>query len=486
MSQPTYPTEPSFTPEGIGVPPPVREVPSTEPIMGPPTTPIGPNPAPPPPSPWPARLVSQPASPPQTTAPATNFSPTFVASTPGEGQSYPPNQPFPPSQSYPPSQPYPPGQYYPPSQLYGVGYQPPAMPPKKKKTWLIVLIIVLAVLLVGGGFFAYWYYAIRDDGIRGGRAEDDPVAAGEAKTAQAAVRGYLQALAAGNSNDALSFAVTRPLSYTFLTDTVLTASLSLNPITFQQAVREDLSSQEDIAVTADYQIGSQSVTTTYVTTLRDGYYFIESVTARVDLSGTYIPGIGMKLNGVSLGTGVVAPYLDLFPGSYQLTIDNSMLTLTGGQFVVSDPMASPSSIDMMVELAADTPGQLAAAAKTTLDGCMAEKSLSSSCGIGMPIIYSDGQIRDVDANSVQWAFITGSSDFPAEGFFYDPQSKPTEATATIDLKIRRTVNGAGSDANYYFYLCYDVTSVSVNFSDPANLDVSFYSLPDVSCPDPQL
>ena len=509
MSQPTFPTQPSPTPEGIGVPPsaPAPDAPPADPAGPIPTPPTGPFAMPPvdPVQPFatlPVQSSSQPGNPPQTPSPSTDFPPAFTpgqAPTPGTDQSYAAGQPYAPDQSYAAGQPYVPGQPYTPgqpyapqpyaTQPYGVGGQPPMTPPKKKKTWLIVLIIVLAVLLVGGGgAFAYWYYAIRDDGIRGGRADDEAVTAGQAKTAQAAVRGYLQALAAGNSSDALSFSSTAPLDSTFLTDTVLAASLAINPITFQQAVRPDLTTAtDDIAVTADYQIGSQSVSTTYLTTLQDGYYFIEQVSAPVSLTGTYVPDIGMKLNGVSLGTGAVVPYVELFPGSYQLTIDNSMLTLTGGQFVVAYPMDSPSLADTTVGLAADTPGQLASAATSTLDGCMAEKSLTSSCGIGLPLIYSDGKIRDVDENSTQWAYITGSSDFSAAAFAYDPQDEPAEATAPIDLKLRRTVAGAGDDERYYFYICYDVTSMSVNFSDPSNLNVSFYSTTtDVGCPDPQL
>ena len=537
------PTEPVAVPpaEPVGVPPagpiglgpippagPIGQgpVPPAGPIgqgSVPPAGPIGPETAPPPP-PWSDGLASLPGS--QMTAPATGFPPAFAspdqvppaqgtdqAYAPGQpntsGQPFAPDQPYAPSQPYAPGQPYAPqpnmpgqpypgqpyapdqfntagqpyapGQPYVPGQPYGVGEQPPT-PPKKKKTWLIILIIALAVVLVGGGiFFAVWHSTTRDDGIKGGRADDDPVEAGQATTAQAAVRGYLQALAAGNSADALSFATDPPSDTTFLTDDVLAASLAINPITFQQAVREDLSTQDYIAVTADYQIGSQSVDATYLTTLRDGYYFIDQVTAPVDLYAAYVSDIGMELNGVPLS---IISYPYLFPGSYQLSIDNSMLTLTGGQFVVTDPMAYPP-VDMSVELAADTPAQLASAAKTTLDGCMAEKSLMSDCGIGLPIIFSEDKIRDVDDSTVRWDFITGNSDFSPDGFYYDPLIESVEASAPIDVTVRRTVNGEGADAGYIFYSCYDISSVSVYFSDPDNLDASFISLPDATCPSPR-
>ena len=462
MSQPPYPIEPSPTPEGIGVPPPPPP-PATgfPPIFAAPAQPA------------PIQGAGQPYAPSYT--PSQPYAPSYTPNnTPGQPYNNTPSQPYIPGQPYPPA----------PGQPYNVGYQPPITPPKKKKIGLIVLIILLALLLAGGGLFAYWYYAIRDDGIRGGRVQDDPVVAGQATTAQAAVRGYVQALAAGNAADALSFAATPPAGSSFLTDAALAASLALNPITFQQAVREDLSTKEDIAVTADYQIGSQSVTTTYGTTLRDGYYFIDHATALIDLSDTYTSGIGMKLNGVSLDAGGRSLYLDLFPGTYQLTIGNSMLVLTGGQFVVTDPTASPSLLDTTVGLAADTPSRLADAAKATLDGCMAEASLTSSCGFGLPLVFADGTIRDVDDSTAQWSFITGSSDFSATDFHYDPQSEPTEANASIDLQIRRAVDGEGADSAYYFWICFNLSSVNVDFSDPNNMDVSFDSTSSTDCPNP--
>ena len=540
MSQPTFPTQPSPTPEGISAPPsvpasrpvvPPIPAPPAEPVPVPPVEldtvpkaelfavpqagPIPPEsapPSPPQPSPWPTEQLSQPGVPSQQpyapgqqpNAPSQPYMPVQQPYTPNqpyapEQQPYasgqqpyaPSQQPYAPGQqqyasgqSYPAGQPYVPNQQYTLPQPYAAGGPPQTTAPKKK-TWLIVLIIVLAVLLVGGaGFFAYWHFTTRDDGVEGGRPEDGPVTAGQAKTAQAAVRGFLEALARGDSADALSFAAT-PTDPTFLTDEVLAESLALNPITFQQAVREDLSDTEYVAVTADYQIGSQSVNTIYETVVQDGYYFIDQVTAPISLYGVYVSGIGMRLNGVSISTSALTPYLDLFPGSYELTIGNSMLTLLGGQFVVTDPLAYPDLLDTRVDLAPDTLGQLATAASTKLDECMAETTLTSHCGIGLPLVISDGKIRDIDPNSIQWSFITGTSDFPADSFQYDPQSDPTEARAPADVQVRRTMHGEGDDAQYIFYLCYDISSVYVDFSRPDSLDVSFTSTGDTNCPSPQ-
>ena len=417
--------------------------------------------------------------PPQPTTPTDQ--PWLTAPT---DQTYAPGQP--PTTGQPPYAAIP-GQDYTtqPGQPYAPGYLPQMPPQKKKHTARNALIIVLAILLVAGGIFAYWWFAMRDNGIRGGRATDDPVAAGQATTAQAAVRGYLQALAAGNSADALSFAAAPPASTTFLTDAVLQASLALNPITFQQAVREDLSNKDDITVTATYQIGTQQVSATYqVDRAGDSkYYFVNNATTTVNLSNVYVDGVGMALNGTSLGSSKTA---ELFPGTYQLTINNSLLTLTGGQFTITDPSSSPSLLSTTVELVPDAQSQFADTAKTTLDNCMAEKSLQTSCGFGTGFVMTnDFVFRDVDTSTIQWTFTRGSSnDLTSTNFQYYPQDNPTKVSASINLQVRMVVNGEGADADYYFLKCYDFTAVNIDFSDPANLATSFSASAAASCPSP--
>ncbi|MCL2782626.1 MAG: hypothetical protein FWD80_01415, partial [Propionibacteriaceae bacterium] len=137
-------------------------------------------------------------------------------------------------------------------------YEPedPSSARNPQRLWVFILVGVL-VLAAVAGFGANRYLSSQDD-------PNHPVSAGQAKTPAAAVRAYLQALAAGNANDALSFAVT-PADTTFLTKEVLMASLALNPIT-EIATALDTSaprSSSSATVNAFYKIGLLPVNTTF-------------------------------------------------------------------------------------------------------------------------------------------------------------------------------------------------------------------------------
>ena len=400
--------------------------------------------------------------------------PQPAAATPYPGQPYPPDQTYAPAQPPAPGQPpyaAAPGQDYTtqpgqpmPGQPYAPGY-PPQMPPlKKKHTARNILIILLVLAVLGGGSgLAYWWFAGRDDPSK-------PVTAGQAKTPQAAVRGYLQALAAGNSSDALSFAASPPSDTTFLTDAMLTTSLASSPITNIVANKNDGSTKQSATVTASYQLGSQQVSATYNVNLNGKYYFIDQVTANVDLSTAYMDNIGMELNGVSLDDQTATTF-PLFPGTYQLTIDNSMLVLTGGQFTITDPSSSPSFFDTKVALASDAQGRMADAVKTKLEGCVAEKTMTTSCGWGTPIlITTDLEILTPITSSIKWFFFRGTSDFSATTFQYDQQDNATEANASVNVTLERDLDATNGKS---YYSRVNITAVSVNFSNPDNLAVSF-------------
>jgi hypothetical protein len=112
------------------------------------------------------------------------------------------------------NQPPDPGQPYGPP-IYGPGQLPPA--PRKKRTRLIVAIgaAVVVVIVVVAAVLVY----------TGGESDDG------AKTAGAAVQGYLEALARGDAEAALSYARDTPPDKTFLTDAILKKQIEKYPIT---------------------------------------------------------------------------------------------------------------------------------------------------------------------------------------------------------------------------------------------------------------
>ena len=347
-------------------------------------------------------------------------------------------------------------------QPYGPGYQVTPPPKKKKKVGLIVLICVLVIaLLGGGGGFAYWWFAMRDD-------TSQPVVAGQARFPQAAVRGYLQALAAGNSADALSFVNNAPVGNPFLTDAVLSVSLAANPITDIEAVKDSGSSKTAPTVTATYKIGSQSVSADYTTVQVGKYYFLAVGTQQVDLNDAIVYGVDMSLNGVLVNSSYsVAP---LFPGTYQLAIGNSMLSMSSEPFVVTDPYATTTVSSATITLAPEAQSKLAAAAKSTLDGCMAEKKMLTSCDFGF-IGFDD--YTTPDESTVKWTFLKGKSDFSNTKFQYKPDVNITRVDAAISLQLQLSLRNTAGKGPYTGKV--NITAVHIDFSDPDNLYVSFDS-----------
>jgi len=332
----------------------------------------------------------------------------------------------------------------------------PAAPPRKANVKLIALIGVLVVLLLAGGGFAYWYVAVRDDPSK-------PVSAGQAKTPQAAVRGYLQALANGDATDALSFLSTRPTDTTFLTNDVLSAGNSQGAISDIKATKAS-----DGSVNVTYNIGSQGVTAHFAVHKSGKYYTIDQGTQKVNLSDVYADGVGMTLNGVALDSSPSST-VTLFPGSYQLGVTNSLLTLTGGDFTVTDPAGSTTLPDTKLTLADNAQAKFADAVKKKLDGCLAEKMMLTTCGFG--IYYAAGVT--VDPNSVGWRLMKGQTTVSKGKFTYDGSVAPSETRASISLQVK--LEFSGTDKTPYFSL-FNILGVSIDFSDENNLAISFDAL----------
>jgi len=372
-----------------------------------------------------------------------------------------PGQAF--DQTGPMFQPPMPGQPY-GAPGYGMPGQPAAQPPKKKKTGLIILICVLVVLLIGGGGGAYWYFAMRDDPSK-------PVTAGQAKFPQAAVRGYLQALAVGSSSDALSFVEQTPNEMTMLTDQVLDASIAVYPVTDIVATKDNTLSTKDTAVVdATFNVGSTSFSMQYQVDQVGKYYFIQDPFVTTDLSGLLVSGVDITVNGVSMSDIVDTSDVSLFPGVYTMAINNNpLLTITSDTTFTADSGMSLGPV-IGLGLSPDAQGQFATAAEDALTSCMKEDATHTSCGFGA-ILY-----RDIDTKKlitpkpgIKWSFPGAKPNFSAQTFMWD-QDEPTTATAYMTIKVR--IDFSSTDGGVYRD-DRTLTAVNIDFSDPSNLSVTF-------------
>jgi hypothetical protein len=299
--------------------------------------------------------------------------------------------------------------------------------------------------------------------------DDDPGPVPGAATSgspEAAVQGYLEALAAGKAADALAYFATPAEDTTFLTDAVLAAGLAVNPITDIAVQDNQHDDTESAWIEATYSIGDQSVSGMFELADHGGSWLLEDDLAYVDLNFEYRQGVGMTLNGVSLDTVADRSKIEILPGTYTVAVSNPFLTVDGGVFVVEelDPFFDN---DIAITLASDAAATLAAQATAALDACLLEKALPNSCGLG------GGELEGgatPDLNTVVWSFTSGSSDFSTADFILDSYN-PTKADAIINAELKIDVSDTAGDS---YSGSERLSKLSVDFADPAAVRITIF------------
>lgn len=319
-----------------------------------------------------------------------------------------------------------------------------------------LIVVVLAVIVV-----VYLYLVNSSNSNKTTRA-------GEAKTPEAAVQGYLQAVSSSDAVTALSFMTDQKVNRTFLTDAMLKASNAINPITDITVTKDSSSTKQTATVTATYQIGDQKAQADFTATLNGKYYFIDKPAQTVDFTSVYVRGVGMTLDGRSLDDAP-SPVVDLFPGTYQVAVSNSMLSVPDNKFFVTDPYSTTTVPDLPVTLKDSARQQFASLAQTTLDGCVAELNISTSCRFGFGRL---GENVDPVAGSVKWTYTTGNANFSPTDFQYDPTSNPTRVDLTPNIQLHMIADG--SDGMRYTG-DQNITGVHIDFTDPTKLVITFDS-----------
>jgi hypothetical protein len=264
---------------------------------------------------------------------------------------------------------------------------PPGAPaPRPQNRLLIMAAVVIAALVLTGVGVGIAVTSGRTGGgaqtpaPTGGSsnpASQSPTAAPETSLASAAVRGYLQAVAAGNARAALAYAAGPPPQSDLLTDAVLAESKRRAPITAIDvpAVNDQTAS----TVRATYKIGSTSVSHTYqVLRAANDQWKLVSVTAVVEID--YQPAAGMKINGAKLtGAGP-----ELLPGSYAITTSSKYVKVGSASFVVkgastaAERHATPASLTKAGKKLATS------AAKKDLNRCLGTRAIApKNCPFGV-------------------------------------------------------------------------------------------------------
>ena len=359
-------------------------------------------------------------------------------------------------------QPYPPGSQgqqtlYPGATLpppYDAAHPPAPVAPAKRKTpaMIIIIVVVVAAALIGAG--VYWF-GLKNNGIGGGGGSE------KAATPQAAVESFLTALSQGDAAKALSYASVEPTDKTFLTNEVLAASNKLGALS---DIKVDAASVTSTMVNVTYQLGTHRVSTYFIVKPYGNGYLLDQVTATVNLENAYEKNMGLAVNGISLDDKSLKT-VTMFPGTYQLTTTNTLLTTADDSFVIESPRDS-AYFRPEWALTKDAQGVLAGAAKTKLAACLQEKALRTSCGFGRDALENNNTPA---LDSVVWTLQSGTADF-SDVTFKVSYDNPTTVTGSINMSIQidvNDVNGAGYRGTAYLY------QVKIDITDPGNLVVTF-------------
>jgi hypothetical protein len=208
-------------------------------------------------------------------------------------------------------------------------------------------------------------------------------------TAEAAVGGFLAALARGDAAAALSFAARTPGDTSLLTDVVLAESMKMAPIT-----DIEVAENADHDVVAKYRLGGAPVTATYDTVKVGVVWKLGSVSASLQQwPGGHSPAGSLQVNGVPAAN----KFLTLFPGSYIVTSPDDRFEVSDGDFTVRDPADTVAINASARSLTDEGVAAFVAAAEAKLSECLEQATVEpEGCGL------DDGDLQGGEDWTVEW------------------------------------------------------------------------------------
>lgn len=200
-------------------------------------------------------------------------------------------------------------------------------------------------------------------------------AAPAAADGAAAVQAYLEALAASDAAGALAQLSAPPADQSLLTNEVLAVSNEAAPISNITTLPGNKTATEQ-TVQATFQIGTESVTTTFDTAQGNGGWRLTEGVYDLPFNVNQVPDVDLTINGAAVtGLGQV-----VFPGHYVIGSKNKFIKLSSTA-IVDGNNATPKSI----KLAVSSTGVRAVrkAAQSHLKACLKKKALKpSNCAMG--------------------------------------------------------------------------------------------------------
>lgn len=187
-----------------------------------------------------------------------------------------------------------------------------------------------------------------------------------------AVKGYLEALAAGDIDKAISYGPVGGGSRALLVPDALKASLAAAPITNINVTAADATAS---TIHASYQLGTQAVVSDFrVVKKDDGNWELASSTTTVRLSAKRTANVPLVINGQTVGPVVE---LELVPGTYTMTTGLPYLAYQSTtKITVNDLSYSKPIAELPVDVTSEGKEALVQAAQASLAACLDLQQLS--------------------------------------------------------------------------------------------------------------
>ncbi|MFJ2369104.1 hypothetical protein [Microbacterium sp. NPDC087665] len=222
---------------------------------------------------------------------------------------------------------------------------------------------------------------------RGGGASGDS-SAPESSTPEEFVEGYLNAVAEGDADAAITYLDTSSYSTDLLTDEVLKSSLELGPIDDIEVGEATAGDYTHVIVPATFTIGGEEVTREFemYQSEYNGDITMYNGAARVANFG--FGDIGLTVNGVEVPDDAL-----VFPGTYELNTALEEFTIEGETTLVfADEKSEEALLYLRPELSDAGVAAYRELVTTSLRECLAMKTLSTPCGLDVTSVEHDGYV----------------------------------------------------------------------------------------------
>ena len=318
---------------------------------------------------------------------------------------------------------------------------PPPPPEPPGRQWPVV--VAAAVVLVSVAVFAVIGNRVglpADPAASGSGASmsgatstpTDPATPGppaQATTPADAVAGFLQAVADGDLNRALSYSADPPPDSPLLTAEVFTQAQQAAPLT-DITVPPASGPTPLTTVSALYRVGGDPVAQSFGVRQVGDFWKLDKVTAELDLSPLRSGGLPLSVNGAPIETDVVAA----LPGAYSFSTGLEFVTFANrGVLTVTGPSTRLSS---EVGPTVTEAGKEAAvgAAKKSFESCLKVKAINPK---NCPFSLQDRGL-EIRKDTIVWT-VEGDDPFA--------KAKVTAAGAvasvTVTYRVKLTASCAG-------------------------------------------